>query len=190
MALSKIDKFNMGQAVLDLFAKGKNTYEIADAVSEMLKDQGIFYYNGGDPIPERVSQPTVARYLKEVRKERAEETRAVVHEHVKAHIPKDLEALEEIEGFFLSIFRNVLIDPETKEPMIDAATGKIMGAGYDDKTRGAAAMQAKAVIETKLKYAGILEEQPDKPGDGKKHNIFSFVPEPKLLSEGDNGYPD
>ena len=78
----------------------------------------------------------------------------IVQEHIKATVPLDLEALDEIEGFLLEVFRNKVFDPETGEATIGI---------YDLKDRQNAGMNAVKIVETKLRFAGLLED-PEKMG--------------------------
>ena len=157
----KITKYRLENRVLELSGKPRtSTYEIAEAVSKELQAKGS---------DDSISQSTVSRFLARVRKDRSEQTRSVVQEHIKEVVPKDLEALEEIERWFLGIFRNqaevvkiraeLLKDEEVKK-LLSAIEGA-GGTGYDLKTRGNAAINALKVIELKLKYSGILETPND-----------------------------
>lgn len=159
----KITKYRLEARVLELSGVPRaTTYTIAEQVTQELKDRGI-----GDSV----SQSTVSRFLSRVRKDRSEQTRSVVQEHIKEVVPKDLQALEEIEGWLLSIFRNqkevvkiraeLLKDEELKK-LLSAIEGGGEPGSYDLKVRGSAAMMALKVIELKLKYSGILETPDDK----------------------------
>ncbi len=157
----KITKYRLENRVLELSGKPRtSTYEIAEAVTQELKAKGI---------EDSVSQSTVSRFLARIRKDRSEQTRSVVQEHIKEVVPKDLEALEEIERWFLGIFRSqkevlkiradMLKDEEVQKLL--AAIEQTPGGSYDLKTRGNAALNALKVIELKLKYSGILETPND-----------------------------
>ncbi|MBU2549033.1 MAG: hypothetical protein KKB20_11505 [Proteobacteria bacterium] len=79
----KIEQFQLGPRILNLITvEGKTTHEVAAILTE-----------AGFPI----SQPTVARWLKERREEVANKTVAIFQEHVEKELPKDLEALEAME---------------------------------------------------------------------------------------------
>lgn len=158
-AQNKIEKYNLGSECLKLIAvPGATTHSVAAQLTERLE--------GRDTI----SQSTVSRWLQAERRERREETRKVVDEHIKEHVPKDLSALEEIETWLLGIFRNqaelLKLRPELAEdPEIKKLVEKIQGENteaHDLRTRADAAMKAVKVIELKLKYAGILED-PTRP---------------------------
>lgn len=151
-AVSKIGKYNLQDRTLALAAEGKSTDAIAKILTEELE--------GKDSI----SQTSVAAWLKKIRQERSEETRHVVREYIKNTVPKDMEALNEIEAWLLDIFRNQksVKDPETgKVTCSDLPTKDI----HDLPTRSAAGMKAVKIIETKLRFAGLLEN-PDIPGSG------------------------
>jgi len=146
----KIEKYRLEERVLALAAEGRNTYQIAARITEEL--------DGKDTI----SQPTVARWLKRTRRERSEQTRALVHEHIKAAVPKDLEALEEIEGFLMAVFRNRTVDPET---------GEEQPLQHDLSTRVDAGMKAVRIIETKLRFSGVLEDPQGAGAGGEVHPV-------------------
>jgi len=141
-AINKIDKYELGELVLKLAGENKTAEAIAGIITTEL--------NGIDSI----SQPSVSRWLKSVRQERSEQTKHIVQEHIKATVPLDLEALDEIEGFLLEVFRNKVFDPETGEATIGI---------YDLKDRQNAGMNAVKIVETKLRFAGLLED-PEKMG--------------------------
>jgi len=136
-AQSKIEKHKLTERTLALAGEGRTTNEIAQVLTKEL---------GGR---DTVSQPTVARFLKGVRQERSEQTKQVVHDHIKATVPADLQALDEIEGFLLSHFRN---------RGIDLVTGDEATLPNSLKTRIDCGMKAVKIIETKLRFAGILDD--------------------------------
>ncbi len=78
---NKIDQLGLAEKVLSLAAT-KTTREIA----RILKDE-----DGAD-----ISHVAVARYIQGIRQERAEATRALVQEAVRATVPRDIEILAEI----------------------------------------------------------------------------------------------
>jgi len=127
-AVNKIEKYRLEERVLALSAEGLTTAQIAERVSADLAEAGI---------QDSISQPTVSRFLKSVRQERSEATRQRVQDHIKEVVPADLEALEEVEGWMLSQFRNDHLDVEA---------------------RARQGMRAVKIIETKLRFAGILED--------------------------------
>jgi len=84
MAAGKIEKLGLVKRIEDLIAQGTGSSE---AISTALKNEGF-----------NVSQPTISRYLKRTREERREETQKILSDHVQAHVPGDLTALEEMEA--------------------------------------------------------------------------------------------
>ena len=131
-AVNKIEKYNLQNRVLALSGEGNTTHQIAAILTE--EAEGRY----------SISQPTVSRWLKTVREDRAEQTKQLVHDHVKEHVPADLQALEDLESEYLAIFNN----PEQ----------------YNLKDRMAAGDRIVKIIDTKLKYAGILENPDALPG--------------------------
>lgn len=84
MATGKIEKLGLVKRIEDLIATGTGS---AEAISYALKKEGF-----------NVSQPTISRYLKRTREERREETQKILSDHVQAHVPGDLTALEAMEA--------------------------------------------------------------------------------------------
>jgi DNA-binding transcriptional ArsR family regulator len=84
MATGKIEKLGLVKRIEDLIAQGTCSSE---AISTALKTEGF-----------NVSQPTISRYLKRTREERREETQKILSDHVQAHVPGDLTALETMEA--------------------------------------------------------------------------------------------
>ena len=84
MPTSKIEKWGLQKRIEDLIAAGTRT---SAAISDALKKEGF-----------DVSQPTIARHLKFVRETRREETQKIVQDHIQKTVPKDLNALETMEG--------------------------------------------------------------------------------------------
>ncbi len=151
-AVNKIEKYGLQERVLALTGEGKTTAVIADIITSELNQR------------DAISQPTVARWLKSVRQERSEQTRDIVQKHLEISLPADLDALEEIEKAVLGIFRNQAlpagvpgeeINPEQPNPEQSADSSS--SAPFDLRTRLDAGMKVIKIIETKLRYAGILE---------------------------------
>ena len=140
--IPKIEQYNLGERVLTLVGEGKTTARIADILTTELA--------GTDTI----SQPAVSRWLKAAREERSNQTKQLVHDYIKAQVPKDLEALDEVEEFMLTVFRNSQKNPET---------GEDESANYELRTRADAGMKAVKIIETKLRFAGVLDD-PERSG--------------------------
>ena len=137
-AQSKVTKYNLQERTLALAGEGATTDAIADILTKEL--------DGKDTI----SQSTVSRWLKAERKERSEQTRSIVHDHIKATVPKDLDALDEVLTFLMSHFRNVLPNPDDAE--------KTISQSHSIKERAEFGMRAVKIVETKLRFAGILED--------------------------------
>lgn len=168
---NKIERYEIGARVLELYV-GRSTDQVSQLITEELKAKGI---------DDQISQPTVARYIKAVRESRAEETRSQVQEHIKEHVPADLNALEEIEAWLIERFRGrVDLTHYVTENLLPMAKDKLTSVPQirelaqemasiidgDHKTRAEYGMKAARLIELKLKYAGILEN-PDAAGLGK-----------------------
>lgn len=82
--VNKIKSLGLESRVEELISSGVTT---TSGISAALKGAGY-----------DVSQPTVSRYLKEVRETRQEETRKIVQDHVQKTVPTDLRALEGMEA--------------------------------------------------------------------------------------------
>lgn len=81
---SVIEKYQLGPRVETLsYREGKSDTEIA----RILKAEGF-----------RVSQPTVSRYLRDVKQTAAEEVTGIIQEHLGKELPKDLDVLEKMEA--------------------------------------------------------------------------------------------
>ncbi|MBU2548877.1 MAG: hypothetical protein KKB20_10725 [Proteobacteria bacterium] len=84
----KIDQHQLGQRILDMVCREqRTTHEVAN----ILKAEGY-----------SISQPTVARWLKERREESAGKAQTIFQEHIERELPKDLEALEGMEALLLA----------------------------------------------------------------------------------------
>jgi len=121
MALTIIEKKGLVEKVLAL-SLSHSTREI----------ERILHNEDGANIGYR----TIANFIKGVRQERAEATRAMVQESIQATIPKDLEILDELIGKQLEWFR------DDKLEMQDGL--KI-------------SQELRQVIATKLKFCGVEE---------------------------------
>ena len=171
-AVKKIEKYRLEERTLSLSGQGKTTYDIAEILTQELEGQ------------DAISQRTVARFLKEERQDRAEQTRAVVQDYIKGVVPKDLEALDEVEAWLQEVFRNHERNIARIQARFFAAlekqkrweTARIMElfeesckeidtADHDIRTRVNAGMNAVKIVDTKLRFAGILEN-PEASGAG------------------------
>lgn len=119
---NKIDELGLGSEILELASKGKSSREIV----AILAAKGY-----------AISQPSVARYLASVRRERAEATKAIVRDHIRATVPSDLAALDTIIAQEMAWFRD-----ESRKL----------------SERLAVAKELRQTIDTKLKYSGAGEE--------------------------------
>ncbi len=84
MAQNKIIRLGLDKVVEDLITNGHTT---STAISQKLKELG-----------HSVSQPTVSRYLAELKDTRREETKKIVEDHVQKNVPADLDALQMMEA--------------------------------------------------------------------------------------------
>lgn len=160
-AINKIEAFNITARVLSLTGQGRSTHEIA---STLTKEADGDY---------SISQSTVARWLKRTRKERSEETRQIVHDHIRKTVPADLDALDEVEGWLLTQFRSLdQITPESVSKALDIEVTQefyekiceiFPSSPLDVRIKAELAMKIRSIIDTKLRYAGILED-PDAAG--------------------------
>ena len=117
--------------------------------------------------PIDLSQSAVARWLKKERKERGELTRMVVQEAIKAQVPADMKALDEVEGWLLGQFRGEVAANVRTLIQNEAELVKIVEAIKADTGRRAEfGLKAVRIIEVKLRYAGILENPLDGGGAG------------------------
>lgn len=127
-AANKVEKYRLEGRILALSGQGLTTHEVAEAVTRDLNEKAI---------NDKISAASIARFLRTVREERSAQTRELVREHIKATVPADLDALQEIESYFLTEFRN---------------------DDRDLRTRGDCGMKVVRIIETKLKFAGLLDD--------------------------------
>lgn len=140
-AANKITKYDLGERVLDL-AGSCSTMEIARLLTEQIQQKGI---------PDAISQPTVARFVKAHRDERASQTRALVERYVQGTTPKDLERCDRIIERHYQVFQNLEPDPGNPSALVPA--------GFSWEQQSAAGMRAVHVIETKLKWSGAFNEK-------------------------------
>jgi predicted transcriptional regulator len=201
--IDKITKHNLGPRILQLLTEeGRNSGQIA----KILTDEGF-----------KISQPTVSRWLAKERETHQAEVKDIVHKHVAEVVPEDLKALEEMEKQCLDWSRegpdikserivawpkildtfhevkNSLLTQDEKEFI------KEMKAFYqrclhwiiedlnNQKDRLSAMREARSIIDTKLKYSGILEGAtagnifigPTKDGENPKED--DTAPHERLL---------
>jgi len=115
---NKIDQNNLSEVVLEL-ATTKTSRQIAEYLKQKY---GV-----------EIGYGAVARYIKEIRQERAEQTKALVQEKIKVTVPRDLDILDELIAQELNWFKSAEID----------IGGKLV-----------VAKELRQTIDTKLKYSG------------------------------------
>ncbi len=171
--VDKITKHNLGPRILQLLTeKGRNSGQIA----RILTDEGF-----------KISQPTISRWLSKERETHKDEVKDLVHNHVAKVVPDDLNALEDMEKQCLEWAKEgpdirserisawpKILDTfnEVKNSLLTADEKefiKAMKAFYqrclhwiiedlnNQKDRLSAMREARSIIDTKLKYSGILE---------------------------------
>ena len=146
---SKIEKYSLRDTVLSLaFEGGFSCEEISNRLDADLESRGV---------PDTVHAEAVRRFLVVERKNRKDQARETYTDFANETLPSDLDALEEVKGWHLSIFRS-----EDK----------------NHKMRRNAAVDVVRVIETKLKLALACDT-------GDKSQILSIVKnEINALSDG------
>ena len=171
----KITKHNLGPRILHLMTQeGKNSVEIA----QILTEEGF-----------KISQPTVSRWITRERNSHKDEVRDIVHDHVSKVVPDDMKALEEMEKQCLAWSREgpdtrseriaawekikdsyaVLKDDllsatsDTVNDILNVFYKRCLNWILEDldsqKERLSAMREARSIIDTKLKYAAVLEGQ-------------------------------
>ena len=121
MALTIIERRGLVEKVLQL-SLTKSTREIAEILR---KEDGV-----------SITFKTVANFLKGVREERAQATRALVQKSIQASVPRDLEILDELIAKEYEWFCDENI-------------------GLSDRLE--VSRELRQVIATKLKYSGAEE---------------------------------
>ncbi|HEY3315195.1 MAG TPA: hypothetical protein VGL40_07990 [Bacillota bacterium] len=129
-SISKIDRHGLGAKVTEL-SLTKSSREIA----RILKDE-----DGVD-----VSHKGVACWLKQVRAERRDATKAAVQEHIKKSIPKDLELLDHLIEDLRQHYEGEKVDKDGQRIHLDLG----------DKL--AVAREIRHAVATKLRFSGALE---------------------------------
>lgn len=86
--VSKIDRLGLAGRVQKLYLQ--ENIRTAKGIAAKLREDGV-----------QISDASVARYLAKVKDDYRAEARKVVFDHVNREIPKDLEALEELEAMCL-----------------------------------------------------------------------------------------
>lgn len=187
-AINKIERHGVAPRVLALSGEGKTTHEI----SQILNEEAAGEYT--------ISQPTVSRWLKGVRQERGEQTRQIVHDHLRATVPTDLESINQVQSWLIDQFRSldVVSVERVSEALgkpVDEETFKALvsifpAAPLDLRTKAEIGMKIVRVVDTKLRYAGVLED-PDSIGAGSPDPVdlddFRMDDKPDQVKEAANG---
>ena len=82
--ISKIGKYGLEDFILKLSERGKSTREISNILKKQKKAS--------------VSYTAISKFLKSVRTERAEMSKAIVQEHIQKSLPTDLQRLDQVLG--------------------------------------------------------------------------------------------
>lgn len=104
----------------------------------------------------KLTHAAINNHVKDVRKERAEQTKQIVHEQIAKTVPQDLTMLERLRD---ELATAVFDDANTRE---------------DKDTWLKATKELRATIESRLKYSGADED----PEDNRLHVVFN-MPRPK-----------
>jgi len=170
---SKIDKWELGPRIIQMSLKPMTDAEIA----RTLKAEGY-----------EISQPTLSRWLKEHRHDATDEVQQILHDHNVKELPKDLEALEEIQrrtrdwanegprkiaenitlqdrllktlpGWQKKI--DLAVDEKARAKLVKAMIKQclVLIQEYFDfrKTLLVFMKASQGVIETKLRFSGVIE---------------------------------
>lgn len=135
--VSKIEQNNLAAEVLELSL----THTTRDIAEILQRDHGI-----------DISHNAIAKWLKGTRQERREQTKAVVQEHIKATVPRDLELLDAIIDDLRQIYFS-----EKPAAVLDP-NGELREVHYlplGDKL--AVSREIRQTVATKLKYSGAGE---------------------------------
>lgn len=179
VGIKKIERHNLGPRIIKLMTEdGLNGTQVA----ERLKAKGF-------PI----TQSTVSRWLKEQKGSSSERVNQIFAEHVEKELPKDLEALENLEKLCLEWSKEEISDKVERiltwrrvNDAFDELLQMVLDAGRDEKARIETAKsivkrcmlwiyeddqnqrqrllsikQAQSIIETKLRFAGVIDADAD-----------------------------
>ena len=131
MAISQIDQKGLAEFVLGLSGEGLGCREIAKRLEQ---EKGL-----------KMAHTSVNKWLKAVRTERAEDTKALVQENIKGTVPRDLEILTETRDQ-LNNYRQGM--DEDGNPIQIKISERLMCIDRLNK-----------VIDTRLKYSGAEEKE-------------------------------
>jgi ribosomal protein S15P/S13E len=95
-----------------------------------------------------ISNEGVRKFLKSIREERAEQTKALVQDTIKATVPRDLEILDEGIKQLREWFKSCKEDKDAEDIPIN--------------TKLQVWKELRETITTKLKHSGASEEEKDK----------------------------
>lgn len=165
-AQNKIVKYNLQDRTLAL-SVDHNHKQIAGILTKELDGQ------------DTISQPTVSRFIKRIRKEREETAKGIVTDYMKESLPADLRLLDEVATFHLAIFRGKLV-------------GKVNGKELEKISltdQRVAARDLHEILKTKFRFVGVPDG--DLEGEGVEHpvdlNDFKVKPEQNEGKETENG---
>jgi len=158
---NKIEQYNLQDLCLEFKSQGLNQDAIAKKLSVELQE--------GRGIDDSISQSAVQRFLKKIKNQRSEEAAEIVRGYTQTTVPRDLEVIEEVQNFLLSIKRNQEADPET---------GEVKDLKINIRDRIYAAVSLARVTFDKLKNLGALDppETGETGDDGKPNIDASTVP--------------
>lgn len=166
MAAKKIiETYKLGDRILSLTAQGKKARDVADILNrEELA--------GKDSI----SQPTISRWLKKVRKDRGVTAKGIVDDYLKESIPKDLELLDEIVHFHLVLFRG-------KVTILEKDGEKVKAAEVGLNERRTAARDIHSILQTKMRFIGVDGDTGSAEGDGLDLDQFRTEQEKEAVND-------
>jgi len=169
LAKGVIERYGMEERILTLSMSGNTETQIAQIVSEELPDDVS------------VSQPTISRFLKKVKTERAAKAGAVIDGYLEAELPADLQVLTDMKKVYLSFQKKIL----------DVALGKVTPMkddgfmAYDLKTLFAINDRLLELVKTTLKILGV-----DADGDVEARfdpvDLSKYEKDLEKLKEGSN----
>jgi arginine repressor len=151
--VSKIERLGLADRVRDYYLT--DNIRTAKAIAEKLREDGV-----------KISDASVARYLSRVKDDFRAAARQVVYDHVNKELPKDLDALEEMEATCLDWSRMDM--PVLIERTADAAAAiagevdawaAIFNSYHFDKNSSTRAALVKDVIKKSLVYISMADEK-------------------------------
>lgn len=153
--ISKIDRLGLASRVKEYFLK--DNIRTAKGIAEKLRTDGV-----------KISDASVARYLAKVKDDYRDASRKVVYDHVNRELPKDLNALEELEAQCLEWSRMdmpVLLERTASAAVaIDGeldAWDKMFSAYHYNKDPLTRISLVKEIIKKCLTYISVADEKLD-----------------------------